>query len=78
MCSRLPRLFTLFIQLLLTHDMTRYNINKAMQKRVSVCACVCVRVFESFEARAKLAQQWLVCAPLLEPINKELMLLVII
>ena len=35
----------------------------------------------SFEARAKLAQQWLVCVPLgihLEPINKELMLLVII
>ena len=34
-----------------------------------------------FEAWAKLAQQWLVCAPLgihLEPINKELMLLVII
>ena len=32
-----------------------------------------------FEAWAKLAQQWLVCAPLgihLEPINKELMLLV--
>ena len=35
----------------------------------------------SFEAWAKLAQQWLVCAPLgihLEPINKELILLVII
>ena len=35
----------------------------------------------SFEAWAKLAQQWLVCAPLgihLEPINKELMLLVTI
>ena len=34
-----------------------------------------------FEAWAKLAQQWLMCAPLgihLEPINKELMLLVII
>ena len=34
-----------------------------------------------FEAWAKLAQQWLVCAPLgthLEPINKELMLLVTI
>ena len=34
-----------------------------------------------FEAWAKLSQQWLVCAPLgihLEPINKELMLLVII
>ena len=34
-----------------------------------------------FEAWAKLAQQWLVCAPLgihLEPINKQLMLLVII
>ena len=32
-----------------------------------------------FESWAKLAQQWLVCAPLgkhLEPINKELMLLV--
>ena len=37
--------------------------------------------FISFEALAKLAQQWLVCVPLgiyLEPINKELMLLVII
>ena len=35
----------------------------------------------SFEAREKLAQQWLVCAPLgihVEPINKELMLLVTI
>ena len=35
----------------------------------------------SFEAWAKLAQQWLVCAPLgihLEPINKKLMLLVTI
>ena len=35
----------------------------------------------SFEAWAKLAQKWLVCAPLgihLEPINKELMLLVMI
>ena len=34
-----------------------------------------------FEAWARLAQQWLVCAPLgirLEPINKELMLLVTI
>ena len=34
-----------------------------------------------FEARAKLAHQWLVCVPLgihLEPINKELMLLVTI
>ena len=34
-----------------------------------------------FEAWAKLAQQWLVCAPLgihLKPINKELMLLVTI
>ena len=34
-----------------------------------------------FEAWAKLVQQWLVCAPLgilLEPINKQLMLLVII
>ena len=34
-----------------------------------------------FEAWAKLAQQWLVCTPLgrhLEPINKELMLLVTI
>ena len=34
-----------------------------------------------FEVWAKLAQQWLVCVPLgiyLEPINKELMLLVII
>ena len=34
-----------------------------------------------FEACAKLAQKWLVCVPLgihLEPINKELVLLVII
>ena len=34
-----------------------------------------------FEALAKLAQQWLVCVPLgihLEPINKELMLLMMI
>ena len=34
-----------------------------------------------FEAWAKLAQQWLVCVPLVlyfEPINKELMLLVTI
>ena len=39
-----------------------------------------IRVF-NFEAWAKLAQQWLVCAPLgirLEPINKEIMLLVTI
>ena len=36
---------------------------------------------QCFEAWAQLAQQWLVCAPLgihLEPINKELMLLVTI
>ena len=35
----------------------------------------------SFEAWAKFAQQWLVCAPLgihVEPINKELMLLMTI
>ena len=35
----------------------------------------------TFEACAKLAQQWLVCTPLgiqFEPINKELMLLVTI
>ena len=31
-----------------------------------------------FEALVKLAQQWFVCAPHLEPINKELMLLVTI
>ena len=40
-----------------------------------------IRVLIHFEAWAKLAQQWLVCAPLgihLEPINKELMLLVTI
>ena len=40
-----------------------------------------VRISEfliSFEAWAKLAQKWLVCAPLVEPLNKELMLLVTI
>ena len=46
-----------------------------------MCVCaVCVSEFLIlFEARAKLAQKWLVCVPLgihLEPINKELMLLV--
>ena len=40
-------------------------------------------VLRRFEAWPKLAQQWLVCAPLginghFEPINKELMLLVTI
>ena len=38
-------------------------------------------VLISFEAWAKLAQQWLVCVPLeihLEPINEDLMLLVTI
>ena len=41
----------------------------------------CMFVAEFLEAWAKLAQQWLVCAPLgiyLEPINKELMQLMII
>ena len=43
--------------------------------------CTYTRSFDMFEAWAKLAQQWLVCVPLgihLEPINKQLMLLVII
>ena len=47
---------------------TRVNLYKILQ-------------LYSFEARVKLAQQCLVCAPLiiyLEPINKDLMLLVII
>ena len=42
--------------------------------------CTYTRGFDMFEAWAKLAQQWLVCTPLgihLEPINKQLMLLVI-
>ena len=56
-----------------------------------MCVCMYVCTYEhivmyaefliSFEAWAKLAQKWLVCAPLrihLEPINKELMLLVTI
>ena len=43
------------------------------------CTCTCTYMSEfliSFEAWAKLAQQWLVCPPLVihfEPINKELM-----
>ena len=39
------------------------------------------RLYQSFKAWAKLAQKWLVCVPLgihLDPINKELMLLVTI
>ena len=42
--------------------------------------CICISEFlVLFEAWAKLAQQWLVCAPLgIQPINKELMLLVTI
>ena len=46
-------------------------------KRVHVTPVVLI----SFEAWAKLAQKWLVCAPLgihFEPINKELILLVTI
>ena len=46
------------------------------------CTCTCISEFLiCLEVWAKLAQQWLVCAPLgihLEPINKELILLVII
>ena len=42
--------------------------------------CTCTsEVLITFEAWAKLAQQWSVCMPLgihIEPINKELMLLV--
>ena len=55
---------------------------------VCVCVCVCMCVFSvpaefliGFKELAKLAQKWLVCASLginLEPINKQLMLLVII
>ena len=58
----------------------------------NLCICSCVLGFDiantnpsvfliRFEAWAKLAQQWLVYAPLgihLEPINKQFMLLVII
>ena len=50
-----------------------------------ICLFICVHCVSKFlirfEAWAKLAQQWLVCAPLgiyFEPINKELMLLVTI
>ena len=62
-----------------------------MYMYVHMCVCMYVCTYEhivmyaefliSFEAWAKLAQKWLVCAPLrihLEPINKELMLLVTI
>ena len=49
---------------------------------VYVTMCIQYRVFDMlYKAWAKLAQQWLGCASLgihLEPINKELMLLVII
>ena len=48
-----------------------------------ICLFTCVHCVSKFlihfEAWAKLAQQWLVCAPLgiyFKPINKELMLLV--
>ena len=53
---------------------TYIYINIQMYKRMS-------DFLISFEAWAKLSQKWLVCAPFginLEPINKELMLLVII
>ena len=43
--------------------------------------CTYTRSFDMFEAWAKLAQQWLVCVPLgipHEPINKQLMLNIII
>ena len=45
------------------------------------CTCTCIQFLIRFDAWAKLAQQWLLCAPLgihLEPIKKELMLLVTI
>ena len=53
---------------------------------LAMCDCMCLAMCISeflitFEAWAKLAQQWLVSAPLgihFEPINKELMLLVTI
>ena len=49
---------------------------------ISVILCVLPTKFLiGFEAWAKLPQQWLVCAPMeihLEPIKKELMLLVTI
>ena len=54
----------------------------SLPKSKKVIRCTCTSEFLiCFEAWAKLAQQWLVCAPLeihLEPINKELMLLVTI
>ena len=57
-----------------------------LEKYVCIHTYVCTSMYKAeylirFEAWATLAQQWLVCAPLgihLEPINKELMLLVII
>ena len=51
-----------------------------VQKANKTCY-VGTEVLITFEAWAKLAQHWLVCAPLgihFEPINKELMLLVTI
>ena len=66
--------------------MTCYFCLQNLQLNVLYCVCVCIHsLVQSFfigvEAWAKLAQQWLVCAPLgthLEPIKKQLMLLVII
>ena len=60
-------------------------IHAALSRIISIylhITCVLIsEVLVSFEAWAKLAQKWLVCAPLgihLEPINKALMLLVTI
>ena len=63
---------------LVTYSITKCNFNK----HVHMYKCTCTSEFLiGFEAWAKLAQHWLVCAPLgihLEPINKQLMLLVTI
>ena len=58
-----------------------YIVHGCMYMYVCACVCLYVEFLIRFEAWDKLAQQWLVCAPLgihLEPINKELMLLEII
>ena len=54
--------------------------NSIYSRHIHVCTCASDFLIR-FEAWVKLAQQWLVCVPLgihVEPINKELMLLVTI
>ena len=92
MCVLYVHVCTVYMYVCMYVHVCMYVVRMYVHLYVSTCMYICMYVCTyvymytsefliRFEAWAKLAQQWLVCVPLgihLEPISKELMLLVII